>query len=142
MIHTAKGRGSSGLLGCRRAIETLPSPAMPARSLLHILTLIALFMAPLGMTGGHAAMAMPANQADGGRHMAMPDGADHCPSADDESRDRSASIDCMIACSGMLPLMPVVESIRAVVAAPDLPTFATAEPGLDPAAEPPPPRYS
>lgn len=62
--------------------------------LFHILALFALLLAPAGMLGSHAAMAMP--------HGATAGSMDHC--ADQQApveEDRQAMLDCAIACTAM-----------------------------------------
>ena len=62
--------------------------------LFQILALFALLLAPAGMLGSHAAMAMP--------HAAAAGKMDHC--ADQQApaqEDRQAMLDCAIACTAM-----------------------------------------
>lgn len=105
--------------------------------------LIVLLVAPLGMMSGHAAMAMPVSPAGGTHHAATSPGAGHCSDTGNESgANRGASIDCMIACSGMPSQTPAIEKARLTVSAPAQPAITAAQPGRNPAAEPPPPRLS
>lgn len=116
---------------------------MLARALLRVLMLIVALVAPLGMLSGHAAMAMPAGPGGGAHHVAAPSGASHCSDTSDETgRDRGASIDCMIACSGMPSQTPAIDKARLVASAPAQAAITAAQPGRNPAAEPPPPRLS
>lgn len=68
--------------------------SMFSKRLLQLLTLLALLLAPFGMLGGHAAMAMPVGGA-----MAM----NHCDEQQQAPKDhkRQAMIDCATACSAM-----------------------------------------
>ena len=68
--------------------------AMRFTRLFQILALFALLLAPAGMLGSHAAMAMP--------HGAAAGAMDHC--ADQRApaeEDRQAMADCAIACTAM-----------------------------------------
>lgn len=104
--------------------------------------LIALIVAPLGMMSGHAAMAMPTSEA-AADHATMPSGAGHCPDmGDEDDRDVNASIECMIACAAMLPQTLRVGETSPAVSGPDQPPVVVARHGLNPGAEPPPPRLS
>ena len=116
---------------------------MPARKLLRLLMVFALMFAPFAMVGGHAAMASPAAEGAGEQH-AMTSGADgHCADrGGQEKGDLNASIDCMIACAGMLPLAPVMAAYPAVANAPVRSLIVVVKDGLNPAAEPRPPRSS
>ena len=103
---------------------------------------VALIFAPLAMIGGHAAMAAPATAA-AGEHHASEAGSGHCSDiGQEESGDRQASIDCMVACAGMLPSTPAVATAPLVLESPDRPLITVAQHGLSPAAEPRPPRLS
>ena len=68
--------------------------AMRFTRLFQILALFALLLAPAGMLGSHAAMAMPHGTATG----TMDHCADQQPPAND---DRQAMLDCAIACTAM-----------------------------------------
>jgi hypothetical protein len=103
---------------------------------------VALIFAPLAMVGGHAAMAAPATSAAGEHHTSEVGGA-HCPDmGDEEPGDPRASIDCMVACAGMLPSTPAVATAPLVMKSPNRPLITVAQHGLSPAAEPRPPRLS
>jgi hypothetical protein len=113
---------------------------MSTARLIRILTLLALLIAPLGMVGEHAAMAMPA--ASGG-HAQTHAPAGHCGDMDGESRSRSSpNIDCMIACSAMHSADFVVDAHSAAPAPIEPGRLAPVPRGLNHAAEPPPPRPS
>jgi hypothetical protein len=116
---------------------------MHARNLLRLLMVIALIFAPVAMMGGHAAMASPASVGTG-EHHAMASGADgHCANmGEQDDGDLGSSIDCMVACAGMLPQAPVMATNHVLANAPARPLIVVAQHGLNPAAEPRPPRYS
>lgn len=107
--------------------------AMSASALLRLLTLIALFLAPLAMIGAAPATAH-------GRSAA----AAHCAETGKPAEaPPSAPIDCMIACAGCLPAQGGLLGAR-----PPLAPTAQAVPlhfqlhGLHPEAATPPPRRS
>jgi hypothetical protein len=103
---------------------------------------VALIFAPLAMIGGHAAMAAPAT-AVAGEHHASEVGSGHCSDmGDEEPGDPRASIDCMVACAGMLPSTPAVATAPLATKSPGRPLITVAQHGLSPAAEPRPPRLS
>lgn len=103
----------------------------PVRRLLTFLVLLALLAAPFGRQAAQAA-------AHPGTPSAM---AGHCDPAPKPAPAHGGSIDCMIACAAMpaedVPHMPI-----ALPVAPASPVAATTAriTGLNPAAEPPPPR--
>jgi hypothetical protein len=111
---------------------------MPLKHLARLLTILALLLAPAGMLSGHAAMAAPASSAAEGHCSEM-------AGTHDETSDQTApgsSIECMIACACVPPLgiqltgaPPVVESAEVV----GLSKFVV---GVNPSADPPPPRRS
>jgi hypothetical protein len=128
--------------GCRGADRTLSWPAMPGLRLLRLLMVVALIFAPLAMIGGHAAMAAPATSA-AGEHHASELGGGHCSDmGEEESGDPRASIDCMVACAGMLPSTPAFATAPLLLKSPNRPIITVAQHGLNPAAEPRPPRLS
>lgn len=109
---------------------------MTFRRLLPLLTLLALLVAPFGRMAAAEAMVMPHHQA-----AAMPGHCDEMPAGDEDGADKTA-IDCMIACAAM-----AVAETPNLVASPDVapaPISLTLPdlPGLNPEAEPPPPRLS
>ena len=114
--------------------------------LMRVLTLVAVLLAPLTMMASHAAAAAPMAHEmpmahDVGDTGAMPG---HCPPADDEQdkQEPTANIDCTIMCSAM----PATDSVAAArLAIPELDLVHPVEiggHGLNPAADPPPPRPS
>ena len=115
---------------------------MPITRLLRILTILAVLLAPLGMLGGHPAMATPAPSDPAMSHMAI-DPAGHCADIDKQSKDQpGSSIDCMIACSVLLTAENVL-SVHPVAISPRQPrTLAVVLNGLHPEWDTPPPRLS
>jgi hypothetical protein len=115
---------------------------MPGLRLLRLFMVVALIFAPVAMIGEHAAMAAPATIAAGGHH-ASEVGGGHCSDmGGQEPGDPRASIDCMVACAGMLPSTPAVAIALLAMKSPDRPLIIVARHGLSPAAEPRPPRLS
>lgn len=116
---------------------------MSLTRLVRILTILAMLVAPLGMMGGHAAMAMPVPAQPAMDHMAAMSTAGHCADMDKQSEDqRGSGIDCMIACSAL----PSAES--EIAAHPLAATVVQPIPlveglsGLHPESDPPPPRFA
>ena len=109
---------------------------MSFRRLLPLLALVALLFSPFGRAAAAEAMAMPDHMA-----AAM---AGHCDDSPEPAGHRSdkAGVDCLVACAVMTP--PAVPALaaeppqRLVPAASPLPAFS----GLNPGADPPPPRFS
>jgi hypothetical protein len=101
--------------------------------LLSILALFAVLLAPAGMLGNHAAMAMPAPQS----------GSGHCSEQQQPSgQDQQAMIDCAIACTALPPHQPVsVESALDPAAAPEAAITLFTD-GATPETTTPPPRFS
>jgi hypothetical protein len=101
-----------------------------ARRILHLIVLACLVLAPFGRIGLAQAHAAPAAMAG---HCA----GDSAPAPDRDKRDR---IDCMTACAAIAaPVGPVFTPPPACgMAGVALGTFALA--GIQPEAEPPPPR--
>ena len=110
--------------------------------LFRLLIVLAVLLSPVAMTVGASAQAM-GHQIASVEAAATPMSAGHCAEMDKQSKEHGApSIDCMIACAGMLPQvghvdvhilspMPVQQSaIRAF------------RHGLEPEAATPPPRFS
>ena len=131
-----------GFAGCPGGERALNWPAMPGLRLLRLLMVVALIFAPLAMIGGHAAMAAPATSA-ANEHHASEVGGGHCSDmGEEEPGDSRGSIDCMVACAGMLPSTPAVATAPLAMKSPDRPLITVAQHGLSPAAEPRPPRLS
>lgn len=117
-------------------------PGMAVLRLLRILTIAALLLAPFGMLANHSAAAPPAAEASSGHDMAGM-APEHCADTGQPAQDRpSSSIDCMMACSALA-------GIESDLAEHPLPAAARAEAvapnkihGLNPEADPPPPRFA
>lgn len=110
-------------------------PVSPRR-ILRFLVLLALVVAPFGRIGIAQAMAMP--------HQMPSAMASHCAGQPmpDRDKDERVAVDCMIACAVMAPPSaplfappPAAESVPAAV-----PVFFLS--GIQPEADPPPPRFS
>lgn len=100
--------------------------------LLSILALLAVLLAPSGMLGGHAAMAMPA----------QPSASGPCSEQQQTGGDEQAMIDCAIACTALPSHQPVLgESGFNPAAAPEAAITLFAD-GTKPEAATPPPRFS
>jgi hypothetical protein len=128
--------------GCPGGEQALSWSAMPGLRFLRVLMVVALIFAPLAMISGHAAMAAPATSAASEHHTSEAGGG-HCSDmGEEEPGDPRASIDCMVACAGMLPSSPAVTTATLVLKSPDRPFITVAQHGLNPAAEPRPPRLS
>ena len=113
---------------------------MRLRALLRLLVLAALLIAPIAMVGSHAAMAAPqTSEASAGGHCADMAGAhDQVPAEQAPGK----SIDCMIACACVpTPGIRLAEPPLAT-AAPEPAMIVSLADGLNPAADPPPPRLS
>ena len=113
---------------------------MKLRHLVRLLTLLALLLAPAGMLGSHMAMAapQPAAAAASG-HCADAGGMSHEAPGGEEPKP---SIDCFIACS-CVPALGAHLPERVSFA--DLPASGAPNnmgSGLNPQADPPPPRIS
>ena len=110
----------------------------------RVLTILAVLLAPLGMMGGHAAMAMPAPAATSVMdHGQAGSPAGHCADMDqDQTGQTSPSIDCMIACSAVPAAEFVVASQPAAHGVMQIGALAGLLPGLHPESDPPPPRLS
>ncbi len=103
--------------------------------LFHFLALLALLLAPAGMLGSHAAMAMP--------HQPAASAMGHCAEKDAPSdQDRQQMLDCAIACTAMpsfAPLLaPEATCLRAAPVSSSIQLFE----GTTPEAATPPPRFS
>ena len=114
---------------------------MRLRALLRLFVLAALLLAPLGMVGSHAAMAAPhaaADQAVSGHCAEMGGSQDQAPA--DQAPGKS--IDCMIACACVPTPGVQLADPPLPVAAPESAMIVSLAGGLNPAADPPPPRLS
>jgi hypothetical protein len=103
------------------------------RFVLSILAFLAVLLAPAGMLGSHAAMAMP-------QHVSA--SADPCSEKQQHGGQKSQKmIDCGIACSALASHQPTVaDEPEPDAAAPDaLPALALH--GMRPEAATPPPRF-
>jgi hypothetical protein len=132
------------LAGCSVGGGRLLWSRMLARPFLQLVLLIALLLAPVCMLGGGAAMATPAVGMSSQTH-AMTADAGHCAELGErrhDKQDRSADLDCRTTCSGVLTQGPVLRVSLVIASMPQNMALAAAEPGLNPAAEPPPPRLS
>ena len=117
---------------------------MSLTRLWRVLTILAVLLAPLSMMGGHAAMAMPGPSASSVMdHGQAGSPAGHCADMDeDQTGQKSPSIDCMIACSAVPAAEFVVASHPAVHSVMPVGRLASLHPGLHPESDPPPPRLS
>jgi hypothetical protein len=104
--------------------------------ILHIFALLALLLAPAGMLGSHAAMAMPSGTPASST-------MDHCSEkqAPDE-HDSRAMLDCAIACTALPAAAPLVMSRQPLVDPLLTPAAELRFAGTRPEAATPPPRYS
>lgn len=105
------------------------------RRLFQLLALLALLLAPAGMLGDHAAMAMPHGTAT----ATMGHCADRQAPADE---DRQAMIDCAIACAAMPAAGPFSAMAPALVSPAPLIGLAARFDGTPPELATPPPRLS
>ena len=110
---------------------------MRLRALLRLFVLAALLLAPLGMVGSHAAMAAPRASETASGHC-----ADMAGSHDQAPADQAPgkSIDCMIACACVPSPGVQLADPPLPVAAPEPAMIVSLAGGLNPAADPPPPR--
>jgi hypothetical protein len=104
--------------------------------ILHIFALLALLLAPAGMLGSHAAMAMPSGTPASST-------LDHCSEkqAPDE-HDRRAMLDCAIACTALPAAAPLLATGQPLVAPLLIPAAELRFVGTRPEAATPPPRFS
>jgi hypothetical protein len=107
---------------------------MSFRCFLSLLALLAVLIAPAGMLGSHAAMAMPA----------QPSASGHCSEQKqhDDGQQRQAMIDCAIACTALPSLQPAPAEIGVALAVAHLASHTTFLDGTAPKAATPPPRHS
>ena len=116
-------------------------PGMAVLRLIRILTLATLLLAPFGMLGNHAAAALPTAAASGHHMEGM--AAGHCPDTGQPAKDRSSSsIDCMMACSALAGIEGELAEHPLPAAAPPEVIAPKAIHGLNPEADPPPPRFA
>ncbi|WP_431851160.1 hypothetical protein [Allosphingosinicella sp.] len=113
---------------------------MPVRIgfLFRLLALLALTLAPLGMLGSHQAVAMGASHTAAAESHCMEMGEEG-QSAPDKAAPATA-VDCAIVCScipAVATPMPRPQTVAAIL--PSVRIFVT-NAGLDPEAEPRPPR--
>jgi hypothetical protein len=112
---------------------------MAAQRLLRMLTLAALLLASFGMLGSHATAAVPTAAANGHHMEGMADG--HCADTGQPANDRpSSSIDCMMACSVLAGIGSELAEHPLPAATPPEAMVPKAIHGLNPEADPPPPR--
>lgn len=133
-------------------IVTNPQPAYLARMavtrLLRFLIALAMLLAPISMMGSHAAMAMTSPAAAAmADHGAGEASAGHCADMampDEQAPDQAPAknIDCTIACSCMPPAIGDISEPAALPAMAQRPALALPLHGLNPKAEPRPPRFS
>ncbi len=110
--------------------------AMPFSRLFHILFMLALLLAPAGMLGSHAAMAMP--------HQPAAAGMDHCDRQQNAPADeqRQSMIDCAIACTALPAAAPAVQPESAFAATFPVMIGLPSLHGSRPETATPPPRSS
>ena len=117
---------------------------MSLTRLWRALTIFGLLFAPLGIIGGHAAMAMPADTASTVmNHGQAGAPAGHCADiGQDQNGQTSPSIDCTIACSVMPAADFEIASHPAARGLVQVAALASLLRGLHPESDPPPPRLS
>lgn len=120
--------------------------AMILSWLMRVLTLLAVLLAPLTMMASHAQASAPAAHGMAVAHdMAGAGGTPgHCPPAGEKQDEQqpAANVDCTIMCSAM-PATGGAMSAQLVLAGPDpVQPLEAGGHGLNPAADPPPPRLS
>src|SRR6476661_7280848 len=121
---------------------------MSLRACLRLLLLAAMFLAPIGRLGIAQAMAAPAamGNATTGHCADMPAApAPHQGGPHQKSPERNGegmAVDCMTACAAMVavpaPFFAPPPAAMAIHSVPLLPDLA----GIQPEADPPPPRFS
>ena len=117
---------------------------MLVRSLVAVLTMLALLFAPLSMVSGYAAAAMPGQATS---HVMVEDGPGHCAGTGSESpKDESGALpgDCLNECALTCSAIPalgdsIVERPRPLALIQPLP-LASRVRGLHPESDLPPPR--
>jgi hypothetical protein len=107
---------------------------MSFRCFLSLLALLAVLIAPAGMLGSHAAMAMPA----------QPSASGHCSEQKqhDDDQQRQAMIDCAIACTALPSHQPTPAEIGIEPAVGHIASLTMFLDGTAPDAATPPPRHS
>jgi hypothetical protein len=116
---------------------------MSPTRLVRILTILAMLVAPLGMMGGHAAMAMPVSAQPAMDHMAAMSPGGSCADMDKQPEDQSGpGIDCMIACSAVPSAEGGIAGHPLAAADVQPPPPSEAASGLHPESDPPPPRFA
>jgi hypothetical protein len=116
---------------------------MSIRSLLSFFVLIALVFVPVCGMGGMG-MAMPVGVQSVEHHVPSVDQT-LCADMGDQPADggeTAPDVDCRIMCPAVLAPSAFIGEARAVGSAPQNMAVVTASPGLNPAAEPRPPRLS
>ena len=99
----------------------------------RLLTLLAVFLMPFGMT--------PAIAAPHQHHDAMP--MEHCPDQGSKPANKSGFVECTMACSAALPaISSEQDQPLPIIAVPAEATVATLLHGLHPETATPPPRIS
>jgi hypothetical protein len=131
-------------MGCSLRVRSLHRSVMAIRSFLQFILLIALVFAPICGMGGAANAAPVGAQAP--EHHATVAASGHCAdmgggNQDDPSND-DIGFDCRMACAGVLTPAPVVTETQIIVGVPQRVALVVPTHGLNPAAEPPPPRLS
>ena len=121
---------------------------MSLRACLRLLLLGAMFLAPIGRIGIARAMVSPAGtgSAMAGHCADMPAAPAHHPGGhhqkSPERHGEGVAVDCMTACAAMVavpaPFFAPPPPAVAILSAPLLPGLA----GIQPEADPPPPRFS
>lgn len=103
--------------------------------LIQLLAFLALLLAPAGMLGSHAAMAMP--------NPAASSMMEHCADTQAPSdRERQSMIDCAMACAAMPAAAPRLVAGELAVPAAQLIGAASLSDGSAPETVTPPPRLS
>ena len=121
--------------------------SMPTRALLQLVLLIALVLAPIcGMSARAMAMPIP-DGAQAGQHHGTSAESGHCvemrEQQEDDGSDRGSGEECrMMGCTGVLANTPPLDDKLFVMSSPKGVPVSVAALGLNPAAEPRPPRLS
>ena len=113
--------------------------AMRLRALIRLFVLVAMLIAPIGMVGSHAAMAAPHAPQAASSHCADMAGSHEQAPAD---KAPGKSIDCMIACACVPSPGVRLADPPLAVTGPEPAMIVALAGGLNPAADPPPPRFS
>lgn len=118
---------------------------MSLARLVRLLTIFAVIFSPLSMASGHATMAMPAASTSMPDHMAAAAPTGHCAEMagqEDRSEQPAPNVDCLIACTAIPTLAFEVEAQPMLVGSVEPAPLVAALHGLNPEADPPPPRLS